>query len=174
MSFRYAICLASALLCAGQGMYAQRCDYWSTRGAWALEGSGYAIPFAATPQQPGPVVLMGVLTVDASGKASGPLTVVSGFAIPGTPIPPGTVLDMEFVEASVEVNADCAGVLRYSVKIQGLPQAIGPYVDRVVVLPDKGEMIGLTVKSPISYPVFTWRARKMTNETKPVTWPAAP
>jgi hypothetical protein len=166
------ICLVAALLFLGQGLHAQPCNNWSVRGNWALEGTGWGIPFATTPQQPGPIVLMGVLIVDLQLRASGPATLVSGFSIPGTPIPPGTVLEMDFVDASLEVNADCAGVLRYSVKIKGFPQAVGPYLDRVIVLPDKGEMIGMTVKSPISYPIFTWRARRMTNDANPVSWPA--
>jgi len=158
----------------GQGLRAQQCNLNNVRGPWAFVGTGSAIPSSPAAPTAVPVAFLGVLIVDFGGRTTGPTTLVAGFAIPGTPIPAGAVLEMEFVNGALEVTADCTGVWKYFVKVKGFPQAIGPYVDRFIVLPDKGGMMGMAVKSPLSYPIWTWTATRMSPIPAPVSWPDVP
>jgi len=106
---------------------------------------------------------------------TGPITVISGFGIPGTPIPAGAVLDFDFVDASVEVTPDCTGIWKYSLQLKGTPAPIpGQYVERIVVLPQQDEILFMSIQSPLSKPMWVGTAKRLFQLPRPVAWPAAP
>lgn len=79
------------------------------------------------------------------------------------------------VAATIQVNADCTATFKYSVQLKGVPgPAIGPYVDRLMVVPDQGEVLGMGVVSPISKPMWTYSMKRLTYMPSPVSWPAIP
>jgi hypothetical protein len=79
------------------------------------------------------------------------------------------------VNARVEVNADCTGLLTYSILLKGLPApAIGPYVDRLIVNPSRDEILGMGVQSPLSKPMWVYTLNRISHVPSPVSWPAAP
>ena len=47
----------------------------------------------------------------------------------------------------------------------------GFYIERIIVLPDKGEIQFMSVKSPLSNPMWTGTARRMTANPFVVPWP---
>jgi len=95
--------------------------------------------------------------------------------MPGTPIPAGQALDMDMVNATVQVNADCTALLKYSIQLKGLPvPPVGPYYDRLIVLPTQGEILGMGVSSPISKPMWIYTMKRMSGVASPVSWPAVP
>jgi len=160
-------------LCSAMPGQENYCGVQSVRGTWAFSGLGWAIPLGPPADAP-PVVFMGVLTIDSAGKMTGPMTVISGAGIPGTPIPAGTVLDFDLV-GSVEVTPGCTGIWRYSIQLKGTPAPIpGQYVERIIVVPQKDEIMFMSIRSPLSKPMWVGTAKRLQHLPTPVTWPAAP
>ena len=90
-----------------------RCSAGSLTGTWAYTAIGWTVP--AGESTAAPTTMIGILVIDYAGKVSGPGTSTSGAPIPGTPIPAGQPLDFEMVDTSIEVNADCTGLFKYSI-----------------------------------------------------------
>jgi hypothetical protein len=84
-------------------------------------------------------------------------------------------LDFDFVNATIQVNADCTALLKYSLQLKGLPiPPVGPYYDRLIVLPAQGEIMGMGVSSPTSMPMWVYTMKRMSWVPGPVSWPAVP
>ncbi len=169
------IAVAALLLlgfcCAGQAQ--PTCSMHNVVGQWAYNVAGWDIPQSgAAPVQ---MVFMGVLNIDWSGKVTGPGTFAMGAPIAGM-IPPGQALDYDFVDGSIHVTADCTGLLSTMMKIKGPPvPPIGPYVGRIIVFPDKGEMVAMSFQAPgTEKPMWTYTLRRMTHVPGPVQWPQVP
>jgi hypothetical protein len=157
--------LFSSALCAQP-----QCGDRSAVGTWALNATGWSIPAGGTTAVP--VTFIGVLTVDYSARITGPLTLIWAAGIPGTSIPAGAVLDFDLVNGTIQLTSDCTGILRYSVQLKGMPAPpIGPYVERVVLLPDKGEMLSMAISTPISVPLWTHVMKRMSPVPVAAAWP---
>jgi len=149
-------------LSAGTLLQAQaECGLHSVRGVWSSSAIGWAIPLQAPTAGPLPIVMLGVTTIDYAGKMTGGGTAVWG----------GEVLDYEFADATVTVNADCTGVMKYAVKLKGTPAPVpGQYVERLVVVPDKHEAVTVPTKSPLSKPMWVNTMKRISPAPYPVTW----
>ena len=149
------------------------CSTLDAVGVWSFMSLGWSIPVGGS--EPAPLTMIGILTIDYSGKMTGPATFVSGAPMPGTPIPAGQALDMDMVNATIQVNADCTALLKYSIQLKGLPvPPVGPYYDRLIVLPAQGEILGMGVSSPISKPMWIYTMKRISHVPSPVSWPAVP
>jgi hypothetical protein len=124
---------------------------------------GWAIPTAEGPWgaagQTLPIVGLGVATIDHAGKMTGP----------GTAVMAGLVFDYEMA-GTVEVNSDCTGLLKYSLKMKGFPNLPG-YIERFVLDPARQEMVSVSVQSPISKPMWVATWRRISPVAAPVAWP---
>jgi hypothetical protein len=78
--------------------------------------------------QQSPVTVIGVVTIEYTGRMTYSRTYVSGTAIPGTPIPAGEPIDFTF-QGTVEITPDCTGILRYSLTVMGTPIS-GQFIER--------------------------------------------
>lgn len=167
----------AALLLLGfccAGLAQPTCSMHNVVGQWAYNVAGWDIPKSgAAPVQ---MVFIGVLNIDWSGKVTGPGTFAMGAPIAGTPIPAGQALDYDFASGSIQVTADCTGLLSTMMKIKGSPAPpMGPYVGRIIVFPDKGEMVAMSVQGPgTEKPLWTYTLRRMTHLSGPVEWPQVP
>jgi hypothetical protein len=164
--------LVFCFCCAGLAQ--PPCSIHNVVGQWAYNVAGWDIPRSgAAPVQ---TVFIGVLNIDWSGKVTGPGTFAMGAAIAGTPIPAGQALDYDFVDGSIHVTADCTGLLSTMMKIKGSPAPpIGPYIGRIIVFPEKGEMVAMSVQAPgTEKPMWTYTLRRMTHVPGPVEWPQVP
>lgn len=165
----------TALLALGfcHASFAQpQCSLSQVVGNWSYRASGWDIlPGGTTPVQ---MVFMGVLTIDWSGKVTGPGTFAMGAPIAGTPIPAGQALDYDFVSGSIQLTADCTGFLSTMMKIKGSPAPpIGAYIGRITVLPNKGEMISMSFRAPgTEKPMWITTYQRMTHAPSAVEWPA--
>lgn len=143
-------------------------------GQWAYNVAGWDIPQSGA--APVPMVFMGILNIDWSGKVTGPGTFAMGAPIAGTPIPAGQALDYDFVSGSIQVTADCTGFLSTMMQIKGSPAPpFGPYVGRIIAFPDKGEIVAMSIKGPgTEKPMWTYTLRRITHVPGPVEWPQVP
>jgi hypothetical protein len=141
-------------------------------GTWAYNATGSAIPTGTT--TPVPVTFIGVLTANYSAKVTGPGTFIPGGSFPGTPIQAGMILEYNIVDGSIQLNSDCTGILSYTMQVAGFPVLLGPVVERIVVLPDKGEILSMSIYSPISKPMWAYTAKRMIPVPASVSWPQAP
>jgi hypothetical protein len=134
-------------------------------GVWSASAIGWTTPTVPGPWPTGetlPTVGVGLISIDHSAKLSGPGTVV--FA--------GLALDYNMV-GTVEVNSDCAGVVRYTVKITGFPDLAG-YVERFVLDLTRHEIVTASVRSPISKPMWVMTMKRISAVPAAVTWPGLP
>ena len=159
--------LLSFALCSS--IHAQpNCSPQSLRGTWSMSFLGWAIPFAipGSPlpaDQTLPLVGLGVMMVDHTGKFSGPATGVTG----------GVVLEFE-MEGKLEVNADCGGVVRYGIKLKGTQDFIPGYVERFVLDLNRQEMVSVSIKSALSKPMWITTMKRISHVEAPVAWPDIP
>jgi hypothetical protein len=151
-----------------------QCSPQSAVGKWAYNVAGWYIPAGST--TPVQVVGIGVFNIDWSGQVTGPATWAMAMPFAGTPIVPGQMLEYDFVSGSIQVTADCTGFLATMMKIKGLPvPAMGPYLGRIIVLPDKGEILAMGFLAPTTEkPMWTYTLRRMSVTPAVVEWPAAP
>lgn len=162
-------------LCFCSTSFAQsQCNISQIVGNWSYHVSGWDIlPAGATPVQ---MVFIGVLSIDWSGKVTGPGTFAMGAPIPGTPIPAGQALDYDLVSGSVQLTPDCTGLLSTMMKIKGSPAPpIGPYIARIIVLPGLREIVAMSFRAPGSEkPMWTYTLKRMTHLPSVVEWPQPP
>ncbi len=79
------------------------------------------------------------------------------------------------IDGTVELNPDCTGIWKYSVRLKGTPAPIpGQYVERIVAVPEKDEILFLSIRSPLSKPMSTGTAKRISPVPTPVAWPQAP
>jgi hypothetical protein len=156
------------------GLAQPTCSINDVVGRWAYSVAGWDIPQSGAPVTQ--MVFMGVLSIDPTGSVTGPGTFAMGAPIAGTPIPAGQALDYDFVSGSIQVFANCTGFLSTMMKIKGSPAPpIGPYIGRIIVLPDKGEIVSMSIQAPgTEKPLWTYSLRRMTPVPGPVEWPQAP
>jgi hypothetical protein len=154
--------LLAVWLCSALPAQVQ-CSSQSLRGNWSTSSLGWAIPTAEGPWgaagQTLPIVGLGVATIDHAGKMTGP----------GTAVMAGLVFDYEMA-GTVEVNSDCTGLLKYSLKMKGFPNLPG-YIERFVLDPARQEMVSVSVQSPISKPMWVATWRRISPVAAPVAWP---
>lgn len=172
MSTRTAILAISLpLLCCSACLAQPQCSVSHVVGNWSYHASGWDIPSAGA--APVPMVFMGVLSIDWSGNVTGPGTFAMGAPLAGAPIPAGQALDYEFVSGSIQVTSDCTGLLSTMMKIKGSPAPpIGPYIGRIIVLRDKGEIVAMSFRAPgAEKPMWTYVLRRISHVASTVEWP---
>lgn len=147
-----------------------QCGIGKLAGNWAYVEMGWTVPAGASTTAP--VTGIGAFSVDYSGRMTGSGSTISGAAIPGTPIPPGKVLDFDF-DGTIEITPDCTGLWKYTVRIKGMP-ALPGFVERFVYSPQKDEMYSMSIQSPLSKPLWTGFAKRLSNVPGPIAWPPAP
>ena len=156
--------LLAAWLCPG--LLAQpKCIIHNLVGKWSISSSGWAIMTAPGPWPPNeavPVAGLGILSIDSSGKLSGPGTIAVA----------GMTFDYEAV-GSVELNSDCTGLLLYTVKMKGFPDLPG-YVERFVFDLGRQEMTTVSKRTPISKPMWVSTMKRITVFPGAVVWPDIP
>ena len=140
-----------------------QCSSQNLRGNWSMSLSGWAVPTAEGPwgaaNQMLPIVGLGVASIDNAGKMTGP----------GTHVLAGLVFDLEFA-GTVEVNSDCTGLLKYSIKIKGFPNLPG-CIEQFVFDPVRQEMVSVSIQSPISKPMWVATWKRINSVQSPVAWP---
>jgi len=154
--------LLAVWLCSALPAQVQ-CSSQSLRGNWSVSMLGWAIPTAPGPwgaaDQTVPIVGLGVAVIDHTGKVTGP----------GTAVMAGVIFDYELA-GTVEVNSDCTGLVKYSLKIKGFPNLPG-YIERFVLDPARQEMVSVSVQSPISKPMWITTWKRISPVAAPVAWP---
>lgn len=150
-----------------------QCSLHDLVGVWAYSGIGWVVyPGQSTAV---PVSMIGIAVIDYSGRITGPGTITNAAPIPGTPIPAGQPLDWEFVgDTPVKVNPDCTAVLSYAVQVKGMPGPLPGYIDRMIVLANTGEILGMGVASPLSKPMLVYTMKRISHVPTPVSWPTIP
>ena len=175
MRFRTLTIVAVLTICLCGAAAAQQtvCSPQTLIGTWVYNASGWAIPNGTSTAVP--VTFLGAISISYGAKAivSGPGTFIAGGAFPGTPIQAGTILEYT-LDGTMEVTADCTGMLIYTMQVAGLPMPIGPLIERVVVVPSKGEILLMSVFSPLSKPLWTYTAKRISPLPTPVAWPVNP
>lgn len=161
---RYIVCavLLAVWLCSALPAQPQ-CSSQSLRGTWSVSMLGWAIPTAdgpwGTANQTLPIVGLGVAIIDHTGKMTGP----------GTAVMAGVIFDYELA-GTVEVNSDCTGLMKYSLKIKGFPNLPG-YIERFVLDVNRQEMVSVSLQSPISKPMWLTTWKRTSPVAAPVAWP---
>lgn len=170
-SQKFVVIVLSALCTHGAALAQAQCGISDVAGNWSYHVSGWDIPAGAT--SPAPMVFMGVLTIDWSGNVTGPGTFAMGAPIAGTPIPAGQALDYDFVSGSIRLSPDCTGLLSTMMKIKGSPAPpIGPYIGRIVVLRERGEIVAMSFRAPgAEKPMWTYVLKRITYVPVAVEWP---
>jgi hypothetical protein len=155
MKTRYLVMVIGAIVCLSSALPAQHC--WmsqSLRGTWAYTAQGLVFPFPPAPPDGVPVLGLGLMIIDDDGKVSGPGTFIQG----------GEVFDMEMIDGSISVGANCMGTLRYGLKLNGMLLP-GQWVERVVLIPaesgDRHELKTISVSSPLSKPAWIVSAQRI-------------
>ena len=163
------VLLALCFCCAS---FAQpQCSISQIVGNCSYHVSGWDImPGGTAPVQ---MVFIGVLSIDSSGKVTGPGSFAMGAPLAGTPIPAGQALDYDFVSGSIQLTSDCTGLLSTMMKIKGSPAPpMGPYIGRIIVLPDQGEIVAMSFRAPgTEKPMWTYILKRMTYFPWAVEWP---
>jgi hypothetical protein len=151
-----------------------QCSIQSVVGRWGYNLAGWYIPAGSS--VPVQVAGIGVFSIDYSGKLTGPATWGMAVAFAGTPFVAGQMLEYNFVSGSIQVTPDCTGFLSTMMTIKGLPiPPMGPYVGRIIVLPDKGEILATGFQAPTTEkPLWTYTLRRMSPVPGAVAWPDAP
>jgi len=72
---------------------------------------------------------------------------------------------------SVEVNSDCVGVVKYTVKVKGFPDPLPGYIEKLVLDLNRQEIVSVSVQSPISKPMWISTWKRISSVPSPVTWP---
>lgn len=175
MRARNLVCASLLVLLLCGALPAQpQCGVYSLRGTWAFAEIGWTVPSGGSSAAASPVTVIGVLSIDSAGKLTGSGTTISGTGIPGTPIPAGEVLDFEF-EGTVEIGSDCTGFWTYNFKLRGTPAPLpGQFIERIVYSPGKDEILSMSIRSPLSKPMWIGFSTRLSRVPAPVTWPAAP
>ena len=151
--------LSGALLAQPQ------CGVQNLAGIWSASALGWSIPTAPGPwpvNETVPTVGLGLVSIDHSGKLTGPGTIALA----------GLVIDYAMV-GTVEINSDCTGFLKYTVQIKGFPELRG-YVERFVLDRNRQEMVTVSVRSPISKPMWVMTLKRVSSVPAEVTWPELP
>lgn len=142
---------AACLLAVAPGLHAQDCSAWSNwdlRGTYTMSGSGWIDLSKLGPGLPAgtiPMAWVGAETMNGSGRGSGWVAVNAG----------GVQLNIEFVNLTYAIKADCSVLVSYSMKIKELNTTIGP-VSRVLVVGGHGaamELYGIQVGAGPGMPV---------------------
>lgn len=162
-----AVLLALCFSCVSFAQH--QCSTSQVVGNWWYQVSGWDIPPGGT--APVQMVFMGVLSIDWSGKVTGPGTFAMGAPLAGTPIPAGQALDYDFVSGSIQVTPDCTGLLSTMMKIKGSPAPpFGPYIGRIIVLPN--EIVAMGFRAPNGEkPMWTYTLKRMSHVPSAVEWP---
>jgi len=161
--------LASAL-CGALGAQ-PHCSTDSVRGTWAFAELGWTVPLGSgSSAVAAPATVIGVATIDYSGKLTGSGTFVSGTGVPGTPIPAGEPIDFTY-QGTIEITPSCTGVLRYSLTVMGAPIP-GQFIERFFYSPQKDEMVSMSIQSAFSKPLWIGNYKRLGRSPDPVEWPA--
>ena len=150
----------------------QQCSMGSLVGTWAFSEIGWTVPLGSGPSaSASPVTVIGVTTINNSGKMTGSGTTISGAGIPGTPIPAGEVLDFDFT-GTVEITPNCTGSWRYSIQVKGTPAPLpGQYIERFVYSLPKDEVVSMSIQSPLSKPFWIGVFTRMGRAPESIAWP---
>ncbi|MFN0166231.1 MAG: hypothetical protein ACKV22_07350 [Bryobacteraceae bacterium] len=164
MTHRTIACATLLLLGSSATLRAQpQCSAEQLRGKWSIATTGSALPTAPGPWTVGqtvPVVGAAVVTIDHNGNFTGPGSIVLG----------GAVLDYEMT-GTFAVNSDCAGLMKYTVKLKGLSDVIPGYVERFILDLTHEEIVSVSIQSPLSKPMWLSVMKRISHVPSPVAWP---
>ena len=162
--------LGFSLCCALSAQ--QQCTVGNLVGTWAFSEIGWTVPLGSgSSAVASPVTVIGVLTVNYSGKITGSGTTISGTGIPGTPIPAGEVLDFDFA-GTVEITPNCTGSWRYSIQLKGTPAPLpGQFIERFVYSLPKDQVVSMAIQSPLSKPLWIGQYTRMGRAPESIAWP---
>jgi hypothetical protein len=168
--------LAAMLVCLlCSALSAQQCSIHALRGTWAFSEFGWTVPLeSGASAASSPVTGIGVMTIDFRGNLQGSGSFISGTGIPGTPIPAGQVLDFDF-EGTVELSPECTGYWRFNFKPKGSPSPIpGEFIERIIYSHREDRIYSLSVRSPLSKPLWVGYVTRLSGFHLPLSWPAIP
>ena len=101
---------------------------------------------------PAPVSSIGAVAIDYAGKLTGAATVSVS----------GNMQDLVFPSGTVTVNADCTGTARWKAAPKGSNQAMPvEEVQKIVVLNNGDEIIGLQTQNPLGVPIAISRFKRI-------------
>jgi hypothetical protein len=166
--------MALLALCVCCALAAQpQCSNQDIVGVWAYSGVGWVVPTGESTAAP--VSMIGIAAIDFGAKLTGPGTITTAALTAGV-IPSGVPLDYDMVNATVQLNPDCSALLKYYIQLKVMPGAtpVGPYVDRLVVVPGQGEILGMGVASPLSKPMWVYTMKRISRVPSALSWPAVP
>lgn len=83
------------------------------------------------------VTLGGAASITPQGAVDGAYTISLG----------GEVMEVQLVKATIEINPDCTGRVRFGIRQKGAPVPVpGEGIDEIVVLNNGDEIVGLSVQ----------------------------
>jgi len=137
MFIKNLMCVALSTAFFGSTLAAQvRCGSNSVRGTWSYSSIGWALVNGS----PVPLIMLGVMVVDNTGKLSGP----------GTAITNGEVMEFE-LDGRIEVNSSCTGVMTYGMIVPtpaGPVRVPGDGVGRLIINTRADEIVSATLTTP--------------------------
>jgi len=122
-----------------------QCSNATVVGTYGSTWQGYMVMTLSGQTQPTavPVSYLGAGAVDYQGRMTGG----------GTFAPGGTIMDVSFPNATVEIHPDCTGTVTWSMQLKGSNQPIGQGMDWFVALDNGDELILLTVQTAHGSPI---------------------
>jgi len=159
-----------ALTLCGAAVAQPQCTTDTVRGTWAFAELGWTVPLGSgLTAVASPSTVIGVASIEYSGRMTGSGTFVSGTGITGTPIPAGEPIDFTF-QGTVEITPDCTGVLRYSLTVMG--QSIpGQFIERFYHSLQRDEMVSMSIQSPLSKPLWIGKYTRLGRTPASIAWP---
>jgi hypothetical protein len=142
---------------------APMCTAETVRGSYGAAAEGITlmtIPGQALPA-PAPYSGIGALAIDGRGGITGGniASVAGGLA------------EMEFADASLQVFADCTGIVAYRMKPKGAAAALpGQGFMKFVILENGDEIRGLEIQAATGKPLLPSVLKRMSKEPGPVGW----
>ena len=138
------------------------CDQHWIRGTWAYTYEGMLYPFmpdGTLSPTPVPIVLLGIVSIDANGAVTG-----GGTGVMGT-----QVIEYEFVNSTVEAGPGCTATGKYSLSVPGMGTVPGQGMDRLVLMPGDDEMRAICVQGVLGRPVYvgTYKRIEATGAARP-------
>jgi hypothetical protein len=139
----------------------QQCTLNSAAGTWSWTISGSSVQtMGPAAGQTLPIVGIQILSIDRNGKMWGPGTVVSG----------GAVFEYSLA-GSIEITADCTGVMRYTCQLPGLGAV--SYIERFILDPNRQEIVNMSIASQASKPMWVGTAKRLSPvPQQQLAWPA--
>lgn len=154
MSYRAFYRIAALVVVSACGvLHAQvSCGNYSLRGTWIYTYQGTVLTSQPGAEQPVPVpvVMQGVGWMYEAGKGGGWVTMSFG----------GEIMELEWVDCSSQISADCTGTITCGAKVKGTNTVLpGQAVEKIFIAPDGSEVRSILIKGLMGKPIVlgTWK-----------------